>query len=298
MSKESGILFADISGTTRLFRKIGTEEAQHQLERCVKRMERAIESTKGELVMPAVDEMIARFETADAAVLAAAEMQRRLLDLPPLSGVRLSIRIGVHFGQVNQAPTGLTGSGVKVGRALLNLAGAGQIVTCEKTARVLSRPQQENLYSAENLSMPLPDGSEIQVYLYGWQGVPAQPGSPAPTVAERAPATRIPERLALRWGGRAFLIDAGTPTLQIGRDRECELRLSGVKVSRKHARIECRPDGFFLIDDSSNGTYVFVEGMGESRILGDEVMMHGHGRLAFGHTTEKDDGEVVQFELS
>jgi hypothetical protein len=298
MAKEFGILFADISGTTRLFRKIGTDEAKHQLDRCVKRMERAIESTKGELVMPAVDEMIARFDTADDAVLAAAEMQRRLQDLPPLSGVRLSIRIGVHFGAAEQGPGGLAGPAVKVGRALLNLAGAGQIVTCEKTAKVLSRAQQENLYSAENLSMPLSDGSAIQVYFYGWQGVPERSEASGESVGDRTLDLRVPVRLALRWGSRAFLIDASTPSIKIGRDRECELRLSGVKVSRTHARIEMRTKGFFLIDESSNGTYLYVDGVGENRILDEEVVMQGRGRIAFGHTTDKDDGEIVHFELS
>ena len=298
MAKEFGILFADISGTTRLYRKIGTDEANHQLDRCVKRMERAIESGKGELVMPAADELVARFDTADAAVLAAAEMQRRLQDLPPLSGVRLSIRIGVHFGQVNETHSGFTGPGVKIGRSLLNLAGAGQIVTCEKTAAALSRAQQENLYSAEDLSMPLADGSGIQVYFYGWQGVPERQESVGEAVGDRTLDLRVPVRLALRWGSRAFLVDASTPGIKIGRDRECELRLSGVKVSRTHARIEMRAKGFFLIDESSNGTYIYVDGVGENRILDDEVVMQGRGRLAFGHTTDKDDGEIVHFELS
>ena len=292
-----GALFADISGTTRLYRKIGTDEAKRQLDRCVKRMERAIESCKGELVMPAVDEIFARFEDADSAVLAASEMQRRIADLPPASGVRLSIRIGVHFGVVDDSDGNLAGPGAEVGRTLLNLAGAGQIVLCAPTAAILSRPQQENLYSIEGMTIALPGGGEAQVYQVGWQGEPVRQAVAEPA-AGAAPAPRIPERLALRWDGRAFLVDDDTPVLKVGRDRHCELRLTGTKVSRQHARIERRPEGFALVDESSNGTYVYIEGTGESRIHNEEIRLSGRGRMAFGHTTEKDDGEIVQFELS
>jgi class 3 adenylate cyclase len=297
MPKDLGILFADISGTTRLFRKIGTDEARHQLERCLKRMERAIESCKGQLVSPAVDEMLARFESADSAILAAVEMQRRIQDLPPLSGVRLSIRIGVHGGAVEESPKGLSGPGIDAGRALLNLAGAGQIVTSGTTAALLPRSLQENLYSIEHMALSLPGGGEDPVYQVGWQGEPVRASQPE-VAGSVAPQPKIPAQLALRWDGRAFLVDAGTASMQVGRDRDCDLRLSGVKVSRKHARFECRPKGFFLVDDSSNGTYLYVEGVGERRIHNEEVALHGRGRIAFGHTTDKDDGEIVHFELS
>jgi adenylate cyclase len=295
MPDKIGALFADISGTTRLYRTIGTDEAKRQLDRCLKRMERAIESCKGELVMPGVDEIFARFEDADSAILAASEMQRRIADLPPASGVRLSIRIGVHFGLVDEGGGAPSGAGIEVGRALLNLAGAGQIVVCAPTASALSRPQQENLYSIEGMALTLPDGTDAQVYQVGWQGEPIRAAPPEPVV--EVPELKIPQRLALRWEGRAFLVDADTPVLQIGRDRTCDLRLNGTKVSRQHARIERRDDGFALIDDSSNGTYLYAEGIGESRIHNEEAVLLGRGRIAFGHTTVKDDGEVVSFEV-
>src|ERR1700738_4304220 len=49
------------------------------------------------------------------------------------------------------------------------------------------------------------------------------------------------------------------PFVRIGRDRMCELRFRGARhvgVSRKHAQIELRPDGAYLVDTSSrNGTF-------------------------------------------
>jgi diguanylate cyclase (GGDEF)-like protein len=45
--------------------------------------------------------------------------------------------------------------------------------------------------------------------------------------------------------------------LLIGRGDDCDIRLSDHSVSRKHARIEPTPDGFFVADQhSTNGTFV------------------------------------------
>lgn len=298
MAKDIGIIFADISGTTRLHRKIGTAEAKHQLERYVKRMERAIESFKGRVAQAPVDEMVATFESADDAVSAAIETQRRLQELPPLSGVRLSIRVGVHFGSVEEGSGRLSGSAVDVGRALLNLAGVDQIVTCAQTAEALSKLLRDSLYSMDGMSLSMPDGNQ-QVYQVAWQSEPIRQSAVMLTGSSASGGLKLPMRLALRWDGKAYLVDASTSQMQIGRDRECDLRMQGSKVSRKHARIEMRPkEGFVLVDESSNGTYLFVDGVGESRLHNEEAALHGHGRIAFGHTTGKDDGEVVDFELS
>jgi len=48
----------------------------------------------------------------------------------------------------------------------------------------------------------------------------------------------------------------GTP-LTIGREEGCEINLSNKSVSRRHARIQPRPDGYYLIDlQSTNGTFI------------------------------------------
>jgi diguanylate cyclase (GGDEF)-like protein len=43
----------------------------------------------------------------------------------------------------------------------------------------------------------------------------------------------------------------------IGRTDDCQIRNTDASVSRTHARIECRPDGYYVVDlGSTNGTFV------------------------------------------
>lgn len=58
--------------------------------------------------------------------------------------------------------------------------------------------------------------------------------------------------------GRRYLL--GLPRVAIGRGRDNDIVLASDSVSRRHARLERRPDGIYLIDlDSTNGTFVNEE---------------------------------------
>jgi predicted component of type VI protein secretion system len=66
-------------------------------------------------------------------------------------------------------------------------------------------------------------------------------------------------------------------------------------ASRMHARIERRRDKFVLVDQSSNGTYVTVDGEPEIELRREEMILRGRGHLSFGHAYPGDSGEVLTF---
>ena len=63
------------------------------VDRCMKRMERAVEGFGGRIVKLVGDELMATFALADEAFQAGVEMQLRVADLPPVSGVKLAVRV-------------------------------------------------------------------------------------------------------------------------------------------------------------------------------------------------------------
>ena len=81
------VLFADVSGSTRLYEKLGDKEALHAVERCLNRMTRATEQFKGRVVKTIGDEVMAVFDSAEAGMDAASSMQQRVDDLPPVRGI-------------------------------------------------------------------------------------------------------------------------------------------------------------------------------------------------------------------
>ena len=65
-----------------------------------------------------------------------------------------------------------------------------------------------------------------------------------------------------------------------------------------HARIERRRDKFVLVDQSTNGTYVTIEGEPEVQLRREELMLRGRGQISFGHAREDTAGEVLEFFVS
>ena len=73
------------------------------------------------------------------------------------------------------------------------------------------------------------------------------------------------------------------------------LVISDKMASRMHARIERRRDKFVLVDQSSNGTYLTVDGDREILLRREEQILRGTGRITFGHTSQTGTGDVISF---
>jgi pSer/pThr/pTyr-binding forkhead associated (FHA) protein len=82
--------------------------------------------------------------------------------------------------------------------------------------------------------------------------------------------------------GSTFLLEAEHTA--VGRDPGSSIFLDDITVSRKHATLERRADGWFVKDTGSlNGTYVNGEQVDETKLAtGDEVQI-GKFKLTFFH---------------
>ena len=136
--RQAAVLVADVSGKARLHEKLSGGEAARAVDRCLKRMERATGAFGGRLVKVAGDELMAIFETSDEAFQAAIEMQARVADLPPVSGVKLAIRVGFSYGLISENEGKLLGESVSVAAHLAALARPAQVLASLAARNTLS----------------------------------------------------------------------------------------------------------------------------------------------------------------
>jgi len=66
-------------------------------------------------------------------------------------------------------------------------------------------------------------------------------------------------------------------------------------ASRVHCKIEFRRGNFFLVDQSTNGTFVTVGSDAEVLLKREQIMLRGSGVICLGHTASSGDGERVSF---
>src|SRR5258706_7132518 len=95
-ASEASVLFADVSGSTKLYETVGDAIAHAAIEKCVNLMRERTVAAKGRVVKTIGDEVMSAFPTADHAADAAIDMQSAIFELPSVCTTHIGIRIGVN----------------------------------------------------------------------------------------------------------------------------------------------------------------------------------------------------------
>jgi len=290
-SSERAILFADVSGSTALYEKLGDRPAARAIEACLDELRAVVAKWEGKVVKTIGDELMVVFDRPEAASAAAREMQSRVTALPSTGGVNLAIRIGFHFGPVLEDKGDFLGDGVNTAARLAGLAKGGQILTSGATANTLSITQRINLRDLDTI--PVKGKQEaVRVFELMWGDT-----EDATQLAGLASSARIEARLTLEIGERTVDFPREKAALTLGREASCDVVVAEKTASRNHARIERSGVQYVLIDESTNGTYVEIEGDREVLLRRDRIMLRGRGKIAFGTSTGAA-AELLLFDCS
>jgi adenylate cyclase len=288
---ECAILFADIAGSTRLYQTLGNERAQASVATCLGRLTAVAVARHGVLIKTIGDEIMCRFPSADSALLAACEMHETLRNEPVPGALPMSIRIGTHYGAVILEDNDVFGDAVNVGARLRDVAKAGQIITTDETIQRASRPLREKARLFDRTSLP-GRSQEVGIYEVLWESNAEVTMIARVSQIQRAPFT---VRLHLRYGGAEIVQDPQGP-VTMGRDLQCDLVIASELASRQHARIEYSRGRFVLTDESTNGTFVQIEGSPEVYLKRESIPLSGRGAIALGRSCAQELDHLVRFE--
>jgi len=285
---QMAVLFADVCGSTRLYETLGDTEALATIGACLALIGTACAGHGGRVVKTIGDEAMAVFPSADHAAQAAAEMQARISEHPPVGGSRLAIRVGFHLGPAIEADGDVFGDSVNVAARMVALAKREQIITSAQTALALAPWLRARVRELDTLTVK-GKAKDIGIFELLWQ----DEGADLTAVATRWKP--LPAHIVLRHGTTERVLDESAATVTFGRDAQNDIVIGDRKASRLHARLERRRDKFVIIDQSSNGTFVTVDGEAEIMLRREELILRGRGRVSFGHAYQDDPSEFVAF---
>lgn len=283
------VLFVDVSDSTRIYEALGDTVAFSAVRGCLDQMQEITKAFDGRVVKTIGDGVMCVFPTADAAAMAASEMQMRISQRPHKGATKLMIRAGFFYGPVIEDGDDVFGDSVNVAARMAGLALSGQVITSGPTAALLS-PHLRNFTRRLDALPVKGKAEEVEVYELLWQT-----GSDRTVMPTRTPPKTV---------------DTGTPSLHLtyrgvtttltgeasfGRDTANTVVVTDPTASRLHARVELRGGKFILIDQSSYGTFVSIDGGSEIRLRREEMILHGSGVIAFGHSAGDTGTEVVEF---
>src|SRR6266540_5883458 len=165
---EAAVLFADVSGSTKLYEIAGDAVAHAAIEKCVNVMRDKTVKAQGRVIKTIGDEVMASFPTADAAADAAIEMQSGIAELPLVGTTKIGIRIGFNFGPIVERDGDIFGDAVNLAARLSHVAAKDQIITARETVVRMS-PMLKSATRAITTIQVKGKAQEIQVYELIWQ---------------------------------------------------------------------------------------------------------------------------------
>ena len=295
MAKQSAtlvIVFADISGSTELYERLGDGPARTLTAQCLQLMTKEIEHQSGTVIKTIGDEIMCTFAKPDNAMEAAMAMQECVTeDLPGLNAdtpADMSIRVGMHYGTAILEGGDVFGDAVNVAARMAAGAKGGQIFMTQQTVDGLTPILRGETRHLDR--MPVKGKSEaMDVYEVVWQPNDVTRIAAGPLFQERKPVA-----LRLRYHEQEIRIDQSTGIIVLGRGKKADMVVNDSMASREHARIECRRDKFVLTDLSTNGTYVLTPD-GPAYLRREETTLSGNGKISFGRQLDEAK-EFVTFD--
>jgi adenylate cyclase len=288
-AKKTAVLFVDVSGSTAFFERYGEVAGHSMVENCFKVIVPEIEKRAGRIVKYMGDGFLAVFDGAPAAVDAATAMHSALADANAMrpEGARVRIHSGLCVGPVVVQEDGdVFGDTVNVAARVQHVAGPDQVYVTKDVVDDLPVASQAK---ARRVGMFPLRGKEDEVELYEvmWKLEGA-------TVLFTRAALREEVLLSLFFNGTVIEMPADQHAFTVGRTSGNDLIVDDGAVSREHAEFVRRKGAIYLVDHSTNGTYVRPE-IGKARHLHrEEFMLDGSGEVSLG----RPDGPAIEYKVS
>lgn len=288
------ILFADISGSTRLYEVLGDAPARAKVSGCLATLTEITERHGGTVIKTIGDEIMCTFPSAEAAVEASCEMHETLEDditeQTAAGPISLAIRVGLHHGPAILESGDVFGDAVNVAARMASMSKAGQIITTQTTIEELSPILKASTRFIDRAPVKgKKDTMDIFEVLWQQEDVTRMSTGVIPEPFERA-------RLRLTYHDVKVTMDDEHSQVVLGRSKAADITVAEALASRQHVRLEHRRGKFFIIDQSTNGTYV-LNGDNEAFLRREEMPIAGSGKISLGRSFSENPQEVVHFNV-
>jgi adenylate cyclase len=303
MTPRTTVMFADLTGSTGVFEKLGNEAATQAITSLTQWIGHVCKSNGGRVVKTLGDGVLALFPDAASAIEAVVQLQREHEKRQAQRGPahQMQLQVGLDCGEIVEVDGDCYGDAVNVASRLSDLSGARQIWASETViGQMPMAPPGVRFHSLGSVAIR-GKAQQRKLFRVDWQEDAASDMMTLPAFE--------PMRGGLRQGGGrsielAYLditrifSDNDLP-VHLGRAREAEFVVSDRRVSRLHARVEWRNNSFVLVDLSSFGTCVrFAGSTTELTLRREECVLHDQGEIALAPGFEDLMVPTINFSLS
>lgn len=288
------ILFADLAGSVQLYRSVGDEAARGHILNLQRLLTASVEKFYGSVQEIIGDELLARFDKPDDALGCATTLHQCAESYSGSHQLDLHMRIGLHYGPVivDETEKRLFGDTINIASRVTNIAQADQTITTDALVQNASSAWRANVRLFDVTPIKGIKGSLV-VYDLPWKHDDLTHITSAGI--QTADEQTSPTKLSIVYkGARVDIVDSPSAFV-IGRAITNDLVVNADSVSRRHVSIERRRNHYILIEQSTNGTHLYLENSETLYLRREQFTLTGSGEIALGAPREAGNDHILHF---
>ena len=293
--KHKVILFADISGSSALYKTQGNVKAKQIVDSLLESIKKLVIEFRGNVIKTIGDEVMVCFNDGEKCLNSSVAMQQRFNSVLQQHGLMLSI--GISFGEVLTDNGDIFGEAVNDAAYLTELAKGGQILLAESVLSQLSSQTKTMVREYDRVKLKGADVDSLiyRVYWLAGQSLESETRLMSGKIVREELNF---SSLVIRYGQQEYAIDQTQIPFVFGRDaNKCDLLVDASQVSREHCHIDFRRGKFVLIDHSTNGCYIKPQGKDEFYIRNQEYPLIESVQLSLGISAELSDTAAISLMI-
>ena len=285
------VLFADVCDSTAIYESLGDTKALALINRLLGHLDKKVAEHSGAVVKRLGDGMVCQFSAPDAALRAACDMQTAAFNLALGNTPKLAIKVVFTYGPVIMEDADVFGDTVNVAARLVAVANPEQVLTTQQTVDSLAPDLQARCRPLYPMKIR-GKADAVMVCDVVWRG-----DDDLTETLQRVGDVASQWNLKLAYGGSMFTVEpAGS--VRLGRDKANDVVVASTRASRMHARIFGRHGNFVIADQSSNGTFVLIDGNSREVVLRrEEAVLGERGWIGLGKSAASHGDHVLRFRL-
>ena len=295
-NSQLAILFADISGSTALYDRLGNVQALQLVSRTLDILIREAAAHEGTLIKTIGDEIMCTFPGAAAAVNAACAMQAAIEKQRADIEHQIYVRIGLHYGEVIRESGDVFGDAVNVAARVAAITRARQILTTQTVVDLLPAELREKARQVMRAELRGKDAA-LGIFQVVWEKDNEMSTRIGMSAFRKSNGTQQPHELLLRYHQQVLALNEKLKSVSLGRGDTCDLIIRNTLASRQHARIEYNQGKFLLSDHSANGTYIRFSDNQVVQLNQQQIVLHGSGTISLGQPFSEAPTEVIEYIL-
>lgn len=292
--KQRAVLFADISGSSALYKTKGNSKAKTIIGLLLNEIQNLTVKHKGRVVKTIGDEVMVSFLSGQNAIDTAVEIQENFAT--SFRQHHLMVSIGISFGDVLLEKGDLFGETVNDAAYLTKVAKGSQILFSEAMLNELTIEQKSKAREFDWVKFKGASESS-PIFRFYWQDDTESHNETRFLSTDVVLEEVTKQILTLVYANQEIIIEPKMTPFKIGRNLStCQLVLDDTQVSREHCHISYSRGKFVLIDHSTNGCYLKPENGLEFYLRREEFPLLENSLLSLGVPSHKSTSHLINIK--